>query len=270
MAAVKRRLGRWVIATDGTRGIARRATEGDGCWMLDSAGRAPCGMGSPTAVGACLVDPAIVLQTLVLVLIAYLMGSIPMGVVVARVSGGTDPRTIGSGRTGGTNALRALGRGRAAIVVTGDLLKGAVPVLLARYVTAGDPLVEVLCGAAAVAGAIWSVFAGFRSGRGVGTGVGTMLVIQPVAVLLATPVFIGVILLTRYVSLGSLIGSAAMFPAMLLVLLVVPDTPLPYVIYSAVGAALIWLAHADNIDRLIHGTERKFDLGLLAGKRPSG
>ena len=216
------------------------------------------------------MDPAIVLQTLVLVLLAYLAGSIPMGVVVARITGGTDPRTIGSGRTGGTNALRALGRGRAAIVVTGDLLKGAVPVLLARYVTGGDPLVEVLCGAAAVAGAIWSVFAGFRSGRGVGTGVGTMLVIQPVAVLLATPVFIGVILLTRYVSLGSLIGSAAMFPAMLLVLLVVPDTPLPYVIYSAVGAALIWLAHADNIDRLIHGTERKFDLGLLAGKRPSG
>ena len=114
-----------------------------------------------------MVDPAIVLQTLVLVLIAYLMGSIPMGVAVARVTGGTDPRTIGSGRTGGTNALRALGRGRAAIVVTGDLLKGAVPVLLARYVT-GDPLVEVLCGAAAVAGAIWSVFAVFRSGRGVG------------------------------------------------------------------------------------------------------
>jgi glycerol-3-phosphate acyltransferase PlsY len=216
-----------------------------------------------------LVDPAIVLRTLVLVLIAYLAGSIPMGVVVARLTGGTDPRTIGSGRTGGTNALRALGRGRAAIVVTGDLLKGAVPVLLARYVT-GDPLVEVLCGAAAVAGAIWSVFAGFRSGRGVGTGVGTMLVIQPVAVLLATPVFIGVILLTRYVSLGSLIGSAAMFPAMLLVLLVVPETPLPYVIYSAVGAALIWLAHADNIDRLMHGQERKFDLGMLAGKRPSG
>ena len=175
------------------------------------------------------MDTAILLQTLVLMLVAYLAGSIPMGVVVARVSGGTDPRTIGSGRTGGTNALRALGRGRAAIVVVGDLLKGAVPVLLARYVTGGDPLVEVLCGAAAVAGAIWSVFAGFRSGRGVGTGVGTMLVIQPVAVLLATPVFIGVILLTRYVSLGSLVGSAAMFPAMLLVLLVVPDTPLPYV-----------------------------------------
>jgi acyl phosphate:glycerol-3-phosphate acyltransferase len=215
------------------------------------------------------VDPAIVLRTVVLMLIAYLAGSIPVGLLVARYSGGTDPRTIGSGRTGGTNALRALGRGRAALVVGGDLLKGALPVVLARFVT-GDPLVEVLCGAAAVAGAIWSVFAGFRSGRGVATGVGTMLVIQPVAVLLATPVFIGVILLTRYVSLGSLLGSAAMLPAMLLVLLVVPETPLPYVIYSAVGAALIWMAHADNIDRLLHGTERKFDLGLLAGKRSSG
>jgi acyl phosphate:glycerol-3-phosphate acyltransferase len=216
------------------------------------------------------VDLATVLRTGLLVLIAYLAGSIPVGMLVARASGGVDPRTIGSGRLGGTNALRALGPARAGLVVTGDLLKGALPVLLARYVTDGDPLVEVLCGAAAVAGAIWSVFAGFRSGRGVATGVGTMLVIQPVAVLLAAPVFIGAILLTRYVSLGSLLGSAAMVPAMLLVLLLVPGTPLPYVIYSAVGAAFIWLAHADNIDRLLHGTERKFDLRLLAGKRPSG
>jgi glycerol-3-phosphate acyltransferase PlsY len=210
-----------------------------------------------------------ILTTVGLMLVAYLTGSIPVGAIVARLVGGPDLRSVGSGRTGGTNALRALGRKWAAVVVIGDLIKGAVPVLLARWLT-GDPLVEVLCGGAAVAGAIWSVFAGFRSGRGVGTGVGTMLVIQPVAVLLAAPVFIGAILLTRYVSLGSLLGSAAMVPAMLLVLLVVPDTPLPYVIYTAVGAALIWLAHADNIDRLLHGTERKFDLGMLAGKRPSG
>jgi glycerol-3-phosphate acyltransferase PlsY len=215
------------------------------------------------------MDQALVLQTIVLMLVSYLAGSIPVGVLVARASGGTDPRTVGSGRTGGTNALRALGRKWAAVVVAGDLLKGALPVVMARVLT-DSPTVEVLCGAAAVAGAIWSIFAGFRSGRGVGTAVGTMLVIQPVAVLLAAPVFVGVILLTKYVSLGSLLGSAAMFPAMLLVLLVVPETPLPYVLYAAVGAAFIWLAHADNIDRLIHGTERKFDLGLLAGKPPSG
>ena len=208
-------------------------------------------------------------RTVGLMLIAYLAGSIPVGSIVAQRVGGPDLRSIGSGRTGGTNALRALGRKWAVVVVIGDLLKGALPVLLARIVT-GDPLVEVLCGGAAVAGAIWSVFVGFRSGRGVGTGVGTMLVIQPVAVLLATPVFVVAILLTRYVSLGSLLGSAAMIPAMLLVLMLVPETPLPYVIYTAVGTAFIWLAHADNIDRLLHGTERKFDLGLLAGKRSSG
>ncbi len=214
------------------------------------------------------MDPAIV-TALVLIAMSYLLGSIPVGALVARRVGGPDLRSVGSGRTGGTNALRALGRKWAAVVVLGDLLKGAIPVLVARAVT-DDPLVEVLCGAAAVTGAIWSIFAGFRSGRGVGTGVGTMLVIQPIAVILAAPVFVLVIALTRYVSLGSLLGSAAMFPAMLLVLLVVPDTPRPYVLYSAVGAALIWLAHADNIDRLLHGTERKFDFGLLAGKPPAG
>jgi len=208
-----------------------------------------------------------ILRAVGLMLVAYLAGSIPVGAIVAQRVGGPDLRSVGSGRTGGTNALRALGRKWAAVVVLGDLLKGALPVLLARLVT-GDPLVEVLCGGAAVAGAIWSVFAGFRSGRGVGTGVGTMLVIQPVAVLLAAPVFFVVILLTRYVSLGSLLGSAAMIPAMLLMLLLVPNTPLPYVIYTAVGAAFIWLAHTDNIDRLLHGTERKFDLGMLAGKSP--
>ena len=143
-----------------------------------------------------------------------------------RLTGGVDPRTVGSGRTGGTNALRALGRKRAAIVVIGDLAKGAVPVLVARYVS-GSAVVEVLCGLAAVAGAIWSVFVGFRSGRGVGTGVGTMLVIQPLAVLLALPVFIAVILITRYVSLGSLLGSAALVPAMLLIWAVASGTVPP-------------------------------------------
>jgi len=212
------------------------------------------------------MDGVTILLDLVLVALAYLCGSIPMGVLVARVTGGVDPRTIGSGRTGGTNALRALGRRRAAVVVAGDLLKGALPVLVAR-VLSGEPAVEILCGLAAVAGAIWSVFAGFRSGRGVGTGVGTMLVIQPIAVLLAAPVFVGVVVLTRYVSLGSLLASAALFPAMLLLWAVWSGAvPPQYLVYAVIGPALIWVAHADNIDRLIRGTERKFDLGMLSGR----
>src|SRR4051812_37725691 len=147
----------------------------------------------------------------VLVVLGYLAGSIPVGVLVARASGGPDPRTVGSGRTGGTNALRALGRKWAAVVVIGDLAKGALPVLLARYATgggvgvAGDPVVEVLCGLAAVIGSARSIFIGFRGGRGVGTGVGTMLVIEPLAVVLAAPVFVIAILVTRYVSLGSIL-----------------------------------------------------------------
>jgi acyl phosphate:glycerol-3-phosphate acyltransferase len=207
----------------------------------------------------------------VLVLVAYLAGSIPVGVIVARLSGGPDPRTIGSGRTGGTNALRALGRKWAALVVAGDLAKGALPVLLARWLTNGDSVAEVVVAGAAVAGAVRSVFLGFQGGRGVGTGVGTMLVIQPLAVLLAAPVFFLVIVATRYVSLGSLLGSAAMFPAMLLIWAVASGWVAPaYLIWAAIGPGLIWLAHADNIDRLLHGTERKFDLGLLAGRRRQG
>lgn len=218
------------------------------------------------------MDQATLLPTIVLVVIAYLVGSIPVGSIVARRVGGPDLRAVGSGRTGGTNALRALGRKWAAVVVLCDLAKGAGPVLLARLIT-DDALTEVMCGTAAVAGAIWSIFAGFRSGRGVGAGVGTMLVIQPLAVILATPVFVITILLTRYVSLGSLLGSAAMFPAMLLIQATGLGSASPhsvyYVIYSAVGAVLIWLAHADNIGRLLNGTERKFDPGLLTGKRAS-
>ncbi len=204
-----------------------------------------------------------------LVLIAYLSGSIPMGVLVARLSGGPDPRTVGSGRTGGTNALRALGRKWAAMVVIGDVLKGALPVLLARALGA-DPVVEVACALAAVVGATWSVFLRFRGGRGVAAGVGTMLVIQPLAVLTAAPVFVGVILLTRYVSLGSLAGSAAMAAfTWLLWLAANGEVSIAYPIYTAAGAALVWLAHADNIDRLVHGRERKFDLGLLGRDNPT-
>jgi glycerol-3-phosphate acyltransferase PlsY len=212
------------------------------------------------------MDGATLLFDLVLIAVAYLCGSIPMGVVVARLTGGVDPRTVGSGRTGGTNALRALGRRRAAVVVIGDVLKGAVPVLLARF-TVGGPFIESLCAIAAVAGAIWSVFVGFRSGRGVGTGVGTMLVIQPLAVLIALPVFVIAILVTRYVSLGSLLAAAAIAVAMFVIWAIANGAvSAAYVLYAIAGAALVWLAHADNIERLIHGKERKFDLGMLSDR----
>ncbi len=214
------------------------------------------------------MELSIIVRDLLLIAIAYLSGSIPFGVLVARLSGGPDPRTVGSGRTGGTNALRALGRKWALVVVSGDLLKGALPIVLARIVTNGDAAVEVACGLAAVVGSARSIFLHFGGGRGVGTGVGTMLVIQPIAVLLAAPVFVIVILVTRYVSLGSIVGSAALFPAMLIMFLVAHGgLPPAYLVYAAIGPLLIWLTHADNINRLVHGQERKFDLSLLSGRR---
>jgi acyl phosphate:glycerol-3-phosphate acyltransferase len=216
------------------------------------------------------MDVPTALRILLLVGLAYLSGSIPMSVIVARVSGGVDPRTVGSGRTGGTNALRALGRTRAAVVVTGDVLKGALPVLLARWLGAG-PVAEVLCALAAVLGSSRSIFLGFGGGRGVGTGVGTMLVIQPLAVVLAAPVFVGVILVTRYVSLGSLLAAVAIVFWMVVLWVVTEGAfSVVYPIYAAAGAGLIWLAHADNIERLLHGKERKFDLGLLGGRGQEG
>jgi acyl phosphate:glycerol-3-phosphate acyltransferase len=85
-------------------------------------------------------------------------------------------------------------------------------------------------------------------------------------VILAAPVFFGVILITRYVSLGSLLGSATMIPAVALVFLVLTGSvPPAYLLYAVIGVAVVWIAHADNIDRLLHGTERKFDLSLLSG-----
>ena len=114
-------------------------------------------------------------QLLVAVLVAvgsYLVGAIPVGVLVARASGGPDPRTIGSGRTGGTNALRALGRTWALVVVLGDVAKGAVPVLVVLLLSGGDPALETIAALAAVTGSIRSVFIRFHGGRGVGAGVG--------------------------------------------------------------------------------------------------
>ena len=200
----------------------------------------------------------------VLALLSYVGGSIPFGVVVAKITGATDPRTLGSGRTGGTNALRAMGRRRALVVVTGDVLKGVVPVIVARVVT-GNAGVEVACAIAAILGSTRSMFVGFKGGRGVGTSVGTMLVIFPPAILVGVPVFVGVILATRYVSLGSLLSTAA---GALLVgiwwLAANGTVPAAYPLYATFGSILVWLAHADNINRLLHGTERRFDLDLLS------
>ena len=194
---------------------------------------------------------------------AYLSGSIPFGLLVARLTGGPDPRSVGSGRTGGTNALRALGRRRAAVVSAGDILKGALPVLAVRALGGGDGT-EVSAALFAVVGATRSIWVGFKGGRGIATGFGTALAIAPIALAAAAPIFIVVIWRTRIVSLGSLAAVAAFAPIEIFVRMQTPDGLSIWALaYSIVGPALVWLAHADNIARLRAGTERTFDAGAL-------
>lgn len=201
------------------------------------------------------MDPQL-LQALCLVILGYLIGSLPMGVIVARATGGVDPRTVGSGRTGGTNALRAMGPRRALVVGLLDIVKGAVPVLIALWAGA-VPGVAALAGVAAVLGAWRSVWLRFHGGRGVATGVGGMLAVSVPVVLIALPVFVGVIWRTRFVSLGSLLGTGAgALASVLFVILGWLDAA--WLLYTIPAVAIVWVAHADNIGRLLAGTERRF------------
>jgi glycerol-3-phosphate acyltransferase PlsY len=192
-----------------------------------------------------------------LVAIGYLFGSLPMGVIVSRLTGAPDPRTVGSGRTGGTNALRAMGAQRAIGVAALDVLKGFVPVLIASLAGASS-LGVALTGVAAAVGAWASVFLRFHGGRGVATGIGAALFIQPLAVLLAAPFFFGAIWLTRYVSLGSLLAVAA-GAAWIGVFVIIGLNDWPDFLFGVLGGAVVWIAHHDNIGRLLRGEERRFD-----------
>lgn len=208
------------------------------------------------------------LLSISLLVLGYLIGSLPMGVIVARITGATDPRTVGSGRTGGTNSLRAMGWPRAILVAALDLGKGAVPILIARL--AGMPVeVQALTGLAAVIGSWKSVFLHFHGGRGVATGVGGMLVVSPLLCLLAAPIFFVVVAATRFVSLGSIVVAAS--GAGLAVAFVLAGAlDAGWLLYVIPGAALIWVAHRDNIGRLRDGTERRFDPRDRAATPPPG
>jgi glycerol-3-phosphate acyltransferase PlsY len=200
----------------------------------------------------------------VLVLIcAYLLGSIPFGYLIVRAKEGTDVRETGSGGTGATNVSRRAGKMAGVITLLLDALKGALAVLLARWLAADDFGINWWVAAAAVLavfGHCFPVWLGFRGGKGVATGVGVFLSLYPLAVACAGVIFILVVALTRYVSLGSILATAA-FPLFiwLLSLYVRPGADLAPLMTAATGAgALIILMHHANIGRLLRGTERKF------------
>lgn len=188
------------------------------------------------------------------VLVGYLIGAFPSGVVIGRIAG-RDPRESGSGRTGTTNALRSLGMRWAAAVAVLDLAKGAVAVLAANAI-GPEPWAGALAGVAAVIGHVWSAFIGFRGGRGVATGGGAMLLLSPLAVLAAVVDLVGVVAVTRLVSLGSISASITVV-LVTGALYAIGWVALEAVVAAALIAVVVVVAHADNIGRLLAGTERR-------------
>jgi glycerol-3-phosphate acyltransferase PlsY len=196
----------------------------------------------------------------------YLLGSIPFGLVIGRLLKGVDIREYGSGKTGMTNTLRTLGKGPAAAVFVLDLLKGALPVLLAKLLTE-DARVEVVGALAAIIGHDWPVYAGFRGGRGVASSFGALLAMMPLLGILV-PFIGGVVLFPfRYVSLMSIVGTV-ITAGLVFALAATHRVPEAYAIFAAVAAPLIVVLHRENIQRLLAGTEPK--IGQGGNRRVSG
>jgi acyl phosphate:glycerol-3-phosphate acyltransferase len=187
------------------------------------------------------------------ILVAYLIGSIPVGVLLARLKG-RDPRKAGSGNIGATNVLRTAGKVLGIMTLLGDILKGFIPTIAALQW--GEPkLIIAFVGFAVFFGHLFPLFLGFRGGKGVSTALGVYLALDPLAILISVIVFIVVFLVWRYVSVSSLTG-AGIIPFTLILL----NAPLEYIVLAFVVVGLMYIKHADNIRRLIAGTENKVNL----------
>jgi glycerol-3-phosphate acyltransferase PlsY len=204
--------------------------------------------------------PTQLLPALGVIVLAYLIGSFPAGYLLARLRG-VDVLRHGSGRTGGTNVLRAAGLPAAFLTGALDIGKGALAVALARYITGAAP-VEVLAGAAVILGHNHSIFLGFRGGAGVATSLGALAAIYWPAALALIVLLLLMILVTRYASLASLITMSAM-PCALAYLAWSGAEAWVYVAYGILAWAIVVYSHRPNIRRLLAGTERR-----VGKKRP--
>ena len=193
-----------------------------------------------------------ILLYLLLIIASYFIGAIPTGVVLARAFSGKDIRQEGSGNIGATNVTRVLGKKFGALTLVGDLLKGFLPVWVGSYLVSSLNVV-CLMGCAAFLGHLFPVYLKFKGGKGVATALGVFLYLSPIVILVEIIVFVFVVGIWRYVSLGSLIAAASM-P----LLLVIIGSPKPVVLLSMAFALLIFIKHKANIQRLLNGTENKF------------
>lgn len=204
------------------------------------------------------------MNEVLLIIAAYLIGSIPTAVWVSRYYFGVDIRDYGSGNAGATNTYRVLGPKWGTIVMIADMLKGVIAtslyILLPYYITQTDDAdwdrtnLMIGLGLAAVAGHIFPIWAGFRGGKGVATLFGMILAIQPIVAVCCVGVFLLVLYLTRFVSLSSILSSIAFA---VFILFIFNDDVTLYRIFSVAVALMVILTHQKNINRLLNGTESK-------------
>ena len=199
---------------------------------------------------------------IVVVIVSYLLGSIPFGYLIVRRKVGDDIRATGSGGTGATNVSRRAGKAAGVFTLVLDALKGSLAVLMVRTLFAPTANQDWFLAAAAIAvivGHIFPVWLSFRGGKGVATGVGVFLILAPVALLCAGVIFVAIVLFTRFVSLGSIVA-AALIPLLiwLQTVFVEPVADLrPLMTAAIAGALLIVFAHRGNIARLARGSEAR-------------
>ena len=200
------------------------------------------------------------MRPLLVIIVSYLLGSIPFGYLIVRKKVGADIRETGSGGTGATNVSRRAGKKAGVLTLVLDALKGAVAVEWAVVLAGPSSHAAWIVTAAAIAvivGHIFPVWLKFRGGKGVATGVGVFVMLAPIALMFAGVVFLAIVMFTRYVSLGSMVAAATIpLFVWLQSVFVTPVADLRPLLTAAVaGAALIVFAHRGNIGRLAHGTE---------------
>jgi len=189
-------------------------------------------------------------MTAAVVLAAYLLGSIPFALILAR-RWGSDLRAVGSGNLGATNVMRASGVRAGVLVAILDMGKGAVSVWLAARISDGAPL-PAAAGLAAIIGHIYPIWLRFRGGKGVATACGVFSILTPLAVPPAIAIFAAAVWLTKYISLGSVLASMALPPIAYAL-----GSPAPAVMAAAAASAFIVFRHRSNLVRLFTGTERR-------------
>lgn len=202
------------------------------------------------------------MRFLLILAIAYLIGSIPSGYLIVRAKEGGDVRETGSGGTGATNVSRRAGKGAGIFTLIMDVIKGVLAVFLARFLSDGlFPSADwtiALAGVVAVLGHIFPVWLRFRGGKGVATALGVFLMLSPIVVLIGLIVFAITFALTRYVSLASLVAVSSIAIASVFLMLFDP-LELPDAVAALLIAGLVVFAHRANIQRLMAGTESKFE-----------